>query len=250
MAPGRYSAPNGIWGHTYMNFTTLLDGASKVAAGVGVVLGLSYAAGLFKMIGFYSSFGAEWLFESMDVQGFINEGLPLVMMLLTTTVLHIIGLHKAAHRKHKKWMLIFLVVISSLICVTMKIPGYEEGSNLNGYSAAIGMAGAAFLAWVFHEYSHSKSQAFNVMSATGALLIILGAAPYLAGKAKADVVQNGRDGSTEIVNANNRIVGVLVRFVGGKYLILDCNVSGQMRFQEPSPSLFLRRSSGRCKATL
>lgn len=233
-----------------MNFTTLLDGASKVAAGVGVVLGLSYAAGLFKMIGFYSSFGAEWLFENMDVQGFINEGLPLVMMLLVTTVLHIIGLHKAAHRKHKKWMLIILVGISSLFCVTMDIPGYEEGSHVTGYSAAVGMAGAAFLAWVFHEYTHSKSQSLNVMSAVGSLLIILVASPYLAGKARADVVQNARDGSTEVINANNRIVGVLIRFVGGKYLILDCNVSGQMRFLEPSPSLLLRRSSGRCKAAL
>ncbi|USU02954.1 hypothetical protein [Pseudomonas siliginis] len=231
-----------------MKLPAVLDGASKAAAGVGVILAMSYMSGLFKMVAFYGAFHADWLFDMLDVQAFISEGLPLTSLLLVLFATYFFGLERISDG-HKRLFLSGFVVISSLAVILVTVL-FIPSVNLYAMTGVlVGSAGAAFAAWVAHGHVYPSRSALHLYNISFGLILVLCISPYLIGKARAGDVQNAREVTTEIVDSKNRVIGVLVRVVSGKYLALDCDVEGQLRFHEISSSLKLRRSSGQCKST-
>lgn len=235
-----------------MNYSSILDVASKAAAGVGVILGISYAVGLFKMISFLNFLNAGWMFGLLDVQAFINEGLPDVILLLAATLFFSVGLTEVDDSRRR----LVMWYVSILISVVMSwfVMPYLLGESSNGYliffNACIGIAGAVLLARLLRSFvKHGKAR-FSAVAVMFVLLLILMASPSISGYILADNIKYARESATEVVNENNKVIGVLVRMFGGKYVLLDCNVRYQMTMVDVSSSLKLRRSSGHCKAIL
>ncbi|MFG0924660.1 hypothetical protein ACF8SB_02970 [Pseudomonas sp. CJQ_8] len=230
-----------------MNFSAVLDGASKAAAGVGVILGMSYVSGLFKIAGFYREFHAEWLFEAMDVQAYISEGLPVTSLLVLIFATHFFGLSKVKDR-HRPFFMLSVVVLTSLVGFLISFFFYPSLSLYISGGTMVGLAGAAFAAWISHSHFYPSRSAVDLYHLILALVLMLSIGPYLVGQGRADDIFNAREETTEIIDSRNKVVGVLVRIVSGKYLAVDCNVRGQLSFYEISPAYRLRRSSGYCKA--
>lgn len=235
-------------GEINMNVPAVLEGASKAAAGVGIVLAMSYVSGLFKMVGFYGDFHADWLFDMLDVQGFISEGLPITSLSLIMFATHLFGMGRINH-KHKGWILFALTII--ILLVGLSIPVFFN-PNVSRYmiaALAAGLVGAGFAAWIAHGHIYPSRSTSDMYHMFFALFLMLGLGPYFTGKARTDDIQNAREETTEIIDSKNQVIGVLVRVVSGKYLVLDCNVRGQLSFYEITSSLKLRRSSGQCRST-
>lgn len=232
-----------------MSLSVVIDGASKAAAAVGVVLGMSYMAGLSKTIGFYGEFHVDWLFDMLDVQAYINEGLPLTSLCLIVFFTHFFGIKKL-HDKYTGWHMLIVVISTSLIAAQAVLSMFPSMSYYLLAAGVVGSAGAALAAWIAHGNVFPSRSVVDLYHMIMALALVLGLCPYLVGQARAIDVQKAGEGATEIVDASNRVVGVLVRVVAGKYLVLDCNVQGQLSFYEISASLKLRRASGRCSAYL
>ncbi len=235
-----------------MNYASVLDNASKAAAGVGVILGLSYAAGLFKMLGFYSSLNAGWVFDLTDIQGFTNEGLPIVMLLLAATLFFLLGLNEMRDFRYRRLALAGSFTLS-VVLGWVVLPYLVDTANYNIFlyvAALIGVGGAAWLASLLHDYVQPGKAQVSVFNLGLRLNVILVVFPAIIGCSLASDIKYARESATEVVNEHGRILGMLVRVVGGKYLLLDCNVKYQMTIIETSSSLKLRRSSGRCNAML
>lgn len=232
-----------------MNLSVILDGAGKAAAGLGIVLGMSYISGLFKMSGFYGAFHADWLFDMIDVQAYISEGLPLTSLFLIVFIAQFFGLKKV-QENHRGWYILALAVTSSVVGAQVVLLLVPSVSYYMLAGMFIGASGSAFAAWIAHDNIFPSRSAVDLYHMVLVLALILGLSPYLVGKARAEDVKKAREETTEVIDAGNRVVGVLVRVVSGKYLVLDCNVQGQLSFYEISPSLKLRRSSGKCSAYL
>lgn len=230
-----------------MKLPAVFDGASKAAAGLGVILAMSYIAGLFKMAGFYGAFHADWLFDMLDVQAYISEGLPLTSLLLLTFATYLFGIEKISEGDRGLYLSGFVVISSVLILLVSVL--FIDVILYATAGLVVGLAGAALAAWIAHGHIYPSRSVSDLYNMVFALIFVLCLSPGLVGKARADDIQNASEETTEIVDSKNRVIGVLVRVVSGKYLALDCDVKGQLRFYEISSSLKLRRSSGQCRST-
>lgn len=233
-----------------MSYASILDIVNKAAACVGLILGLSYAAGLFRVLGLCLSLKAGWLFDLMDVQMFINAGLPMVMLSMTAMIMVLCILRDKMPFKRQRSVMVLGIVLSCC-AVWMIVPylGLVGGDNkLRILTVMVLLVGSVIIGWGIHSYlltGESKSSLVGLFIAASMILI---AAPMIEGYVQADDIKYARDTTTEVVDGSNNVVGILVRVIGGKYLVMDCRVKYQMSMLEPSPDVRLRVSSGRCKA--
>jgi hypothetical protein len=231
-------------------YTGFLDQLGKLVVGSGAVLGLAYVSGWIYSVFLYSFLNAPWVMDFIDPQGFIKEGLPLV---LACTVVAVVSFFSFSDSDHMKGFGNSLLFVVSTVVLFSSFVMSLFGKNIE----SIGWVNA-LLALFFMFYSSSalglaikmieeKKPRFKVLlvSALG-LGSILFLFPFYMADQNARSLKSDVSGRSAVVDDKGNVVGVLVNAVSGKYLIADCANPSQMFFAETKSSLKVRPAKPRC----
>ncbi len=232
-----------------MNYSSLFEMMSKAAAGVGVILGLSYVSGFFKSAMFYHELQSGWILQLIDIQGHINKGLPLVVLDLMFMFLFFFF---ARYMRAFRFLPLFVVVVGVLgvglaWCIDpFDLQASTEMRVAAFLTAGVAMVGSCTLAWLAHQRLEGVQPNFIFVTLGLAMAFCL--APGGTGYIAADDLKHLQESAVEIIDEQNDVLGLLVSVVGEKYIMLDCNVMYQMRVVDMSVKVSLRQSSRRCGA--
>jgi hypothetical protein len=234
-----------------MSYSVLVDAASKTAAAVGVLLGLAYVAGFFKLLVFYGLLKANWVFELVDVQGFIKEGMPFVMLDVSLVLITYFFLADTDNKKNKSMSLVLVPVTSIVAGLSIASIFYDlVPLYYLAISAAVSVffIGGTLLAIYLNQYIGGIKPAAKLSNVIGAIMLLLWGFPGLVSYVLADSIKRADSNVQEVVNDKGVVVGLLVGVVAGKFLIWDCELAYQMRMEEIKSDLSVRGASGKCRS--
>jgi hypothetical protein len=229
----------------------MMDFASKAAAAVGVVLGAAYVAGLFQNFKLYSNLKSSWALNLIDLQGMIKDGLPIVMVYLFVAIVFFFFIRTLKTFRYLLSSLCLVFVLSAILVWFMeRYNGHDEFNaatkGLIFGVVGVGVVGACLLSWSLHGFIEGKRSKFVLINVLIGMHFVLCLVPSVAGYLAAEDLKFGREQVSVLFNEKSDAVGLLVDIVGGKYLILDCNVPYQTWLEDISSKLKIRQAKGVC----
>lgn len=234
-----------------MNYSSLFETATKAAAAVGFIFGLSFVAGLSHRMTFLSGLHAVWMTSLIDVQRFIADGLPFVAILLGTTLVLLLFLREITYTGKVGRILLTIMIFSFLSTAIIDLLLAESITLVQvviQVAAASAVATCPILAWACHGYLHGIPSRHRFVQTLGSVLVALCFIPACSGYLKAYDLKFNKETAKEVVTDSGGVAGILVDVIAGKYVMLDCNVQYQIRIDDITSKYRVRRASGSCGA--
>ncbi|MCS4312966.1 hypothetical protein M2397_003269 [Pseudomonas sp. BIGb0381] len=230
-------------------YSAMIDVASKTAAAVGVLLGIAYAVGFFSNLMLYSELGSHWVIALIDLQGMIKDGLPFVMLFLIIMIVLFCFLRSQRGGRYLFISLCFVICLTPVIAWFTPAVDSEISiqTKLLVYGvASVGILGMGMLSWGLHAFIEHKTKGISIVIGLMGMALSFSVAPALVGYLDAKDLKFGREKTSVVFNEKNEAVGLLVKVVGGKFLIMDCLVLNQLWLEEVSSKYKVRKASGLC----
>jgi hypothetical protein len=231
-------------------YAGFLDQLGKLVVGSGAILGLAYISGWVYCIYFYWILNSLWVMNFIDPQGFLREGLPIVLTCTAMAAVSFFSFSDSEYMKGFGNLLLFWVGTIALFATFIStLIGNDIGGMVwvNGLLALFYMmysSSALGLAIKMIEEGKPRISVLLV-SALGLGSILLIFPVYMADQ-NARALKIHSPSRSVVVDDKGSVLGVLINSVAGKSLISDCKKPDQMFIAELSSSLKIRPEKDNC----